>query len=154
MNSVSLLVSCWHTSSTTLSSLFLVDGWSLLTLTLFITPRLRGLLDLNYVQMLVRQSTCEPSCIKIIEECCNAVQFSGAGFAILLPVFYTDLLFVRRYMFGLSIVLAIFQGIGMLFLPKSPRYLMLKGDRQQVRRITTDYNIKSYNIVSLCVILW
>ena len=37
MNSVSLLVSCWHTSSTTLSSLFLVDGWSLLTLTLFIT---------------------------------------------------------------------------------------------------------------------
>ena len=32
-----------------------------------------------------------------------------------------------RYMFGLSIIIAVVQGVGTLFLPRTPRYLLLKG---------------------------
>eukprot|EP01147_Barroeca_monosierra_P001071 gene1071-4302_t len=38
-----------------------------------------------------------------------------------------------RYMFGLSIIPAIVQGIGMIFLPKSPRWLLIK-NRQSLAR--------------------
>lgn len=40
---------------------------------------------------------------------------------------------VHRYMFGLSIIPAIVQGIGMIFLPKSPRWLLIK-NRQSLAR--------------------
>ena len=32
-----------------------------------------------------------------------------------------------RYMFALSIIPAVIQGIGTLFLPRTPRYLLLRG---------------------------
>jgi hypothetical protein len=38
----------------------------------------------------------------------------------ILPVYF------RRWMFGLSAIPAVVQGIGMFFLPMSPRFLMLK----------------------------
>ncbi|EDQ90746.1 uncharacterized protein MONBRDRAFT_15943, partial [Monosiga brevicollis MX1] len=49
-----------------------------------------------------------------------------------------------RYMFGISIVPAIIQGVGMLFLPRSPRWLLLRGHREEVRGVPT----------SLCVIFF
>jgi hypothetical protein len=39
-----------------------------------------------------------------------------------------------RYMFGISVVPAIVQGIGMFFLPKSPRWLVLRHRFYEVRR--------------------
>ena len=38
-----------------------------------------------------------------------------------------------RYMFGISMVPAIVQGVGMFALPKSPRWLLLKGQRPAAR---------------------
>ncbi|XP_022097038.1 solute carrier family 2, facilitated glucose transporter member 10-like [Acanthaster planci] len=40
-----------------------------------------------------------------------------------------------RYMFGLSVVPALVQGVGMLFLPPSPRFLMKKGRETQARMV-------------------
>ena len=33
-------------------------------------------------------------------------------------------------MFGLSIIIAVIQGVGTLFLPRTPRYLLLKGKHE------------------------
>ena len=41
-------------------------------------------------------------------------------------------------MFSFAGVLAIFQALGMLFLPQSPRYLALKGNEQKVCRTCID----------------
>eukprot|EP00118_Oscarella_pearsei_P022192 m.253295 g.253295 ORF g.253295 m.253295 type:complete len:191 (+) comp40369_c0_seq39:195-767(+) len=38
-----------------------------------------------------------------------------------------------RYMFGLSIIPAAIQGIAMIFLPPSPRYLMMKGKENEAK---------------------
>jgi sugar porter (SP) family MFS transporter len=40
-----------------------------------------------------------------------------------------------RWMFGIGIIPAILMGIGLLFLPKSPRWLMKKGKVQQARAV-------------------
>ena len=41
----------------------------------------------------------------------------------------------RRYMFGLSILPAVIQGVGMFLLPPSPRFLMQKGKESQARTV-------------------
>ena len=40
--------------------------------------------------------------------------------------------FPRRFMFGLSGIPAIIQGVGMYFLPHSPRWLLLNGQDEKV----------------------
>ena len=38
----------------------------------------------------------------------------------------------RRYMFGLSVIPAVLQGIGMFFMPPSPRFLFMTGKPAEV----------------------
>ena len=42
-----------------------------------------------------------------------------------------------RYMFGLSAIPSTIQGIGMLKLPLSPRYLVLRNQNEKVQMLTT-----------------
>ncbi|CAH1774013.1 unnamed protein product [Owenia fusiformis] len=58
----------------------------------------------------------------------------------LLLAYLVNYLFINtengwRYMFGLSAVAAAIQGIGMIFLPQSPRFLMLKKQEQKARTV-------------------
>ena len=53
-------------------------------------------------------------------------------------------------MFGLSGIPAVIQGVGMFFLPKSPRWLVVNGKDQQVLTLTHSTDSKS-NSLCLCV---
>ena len=67
---------------------------------------------------------------------CITLLFNLERFYALLTVL---ILSVRRYMFGLSGVPAFVQGIGMYFLPYSPRWLILKGHDQKVGGQVIDF---------------
>lgn len=49
----------------------------------------------------------------------------------------------RRYMFGLSAIPAIIQGVGMWFLPGSPRWMLTKGREAQVQYIFLSQRLSS-----------
>ena len=54
-------------------------------------------------------------------------------------------------MFGLSGIPAVIQGVGMFFLPKSPRWLVVNGKDQQVSTLTHSLCLCVCVCVSLCV---
>lgn len=49
--------------------------------------------------------------------------------------FFFFLLLPFRYMFGLSVIPALLQFLGFLFLPESPRWLIQRGLTQKARRV-------------------
>lgn len=49
--------------------------------------------------------------------------------------FFHFLLLPFRYMFGLSVIPALLQFLGFLFLPESPRWLIQRGLTQKARRV-------------------
>lgn len=59
--------------------------------------------------------------------------FKNVFFWIYLPILFLFHLF--RYMLGLSVVPALLQFLGFLFLPESPRWLIQKGLTQKARRV-------------------
>jgi len=53
-------------------------------------------------------------------------------------VIYCYLVCWRRYMFGLSAIPAFIQGVGMFFLPQSPRWLIVNGQDDKVLSYSDD----------------
>ena len=60
----------------------------------------------------------------------------GILIAFLVNYIFTDVVNGWRYMFSLSAVAAIVQGVAMIFLPKTPQFLMIK---KQVWTISKAY---------------
>ena len=42
---------------------------------------------------------------------------------------------IARYMFGLSAIPAVFQALAMLFLPRTPHFLLLKRKEEKAQRV-------------------